>query len=240
MTPISQGIAHRLEQLILEGNYQPGQKIPSERQLTERLGVSRSLVREALKALQGRGMIETRHGQGSFVANMLPDADNNRVLTRLFQEHERTLYDLLEVREQMEGQAAALAAERATQQDHYRITQAFQAMEGADALSNAHLDHAFHAAIAEASHNPVLIHVLNSLKGMTLQSVHASVNNLSHRQHFKQKIDRYHRQIYHAVLGRQPQWARKAATAHVRHVQESLREIEKNEDGIIREATTKP
>ncbi len=235
-TPISRGIAHRLEQLILDGDYKPGQKIPSERQLTQKLGVSRSLVREALKELHGRGIIETHHGKGSFVSDILPVVADESVLMHLFQGHSRTLYDLLEVREQLEGQAAKLAAERGTQQDFYRITKAMEALEESDALVNAKLDHDFHRAIAEASHNPVLIHVLNSLKGLTLQSVQVTLSNLSHRNNIKQQIDKHHRQIYNAILSRQPQWAFKAATSHVFHVRTSLQEIDEKEHGIIRKA----
>ena len=234
-TPISHGIAHRLEQLILDGDYKPGQKIPSERKLTERLGVSRSLVREALKELQGRGVIKTQHGKGSFVSDILPVVADESVLMRLFQDHSRTLYDLLEVREQLEGQAAKLAAERGTEQDFYQITKAMQALEASDALVNASLDHDFHRAIAEASHNPVLIHVLNSLKELTLQSVQVTLSNLSHRNPIKKKIDQHHRQIYNAILSRQPQWAMKAAASHVHHVRMSLLEIDEKEHGIIRQ-----
>ena len=68
---VTQAIAHRLEQIILDGTLKPGQKIPSERRLSSRLGVSRSLVREALHALQGRGVIITQHGKGSFVRTMV-------------------------------------------------------------------------------------------------------------------------------------------------------------------------
>ncbi len=234
---ISQGIAHRLEQLILDGRYAPGQKIPSERQLSERLGVSRSIIREGLKELHGRRLIETRHGQGSFVSGLLTDAERDAPLMQLFHNHARTLYDLYEVREQLEGQAAALAAERGNPRDFHRITQAFVALEQgntADAADNAQLDHAFHHAITEASHNPVLVHVLNSLKSLMLQSVQTSVLNLGAHAPQRQQIDRHHRQIYKAIIRRQAKWAQKVAMAHVRHVSDSLRALEEQEQGIQR------
>lgn len=234
---ISHNVAHHLEQLIWDGDYQPGHKIPSERQLTQRLGVSRTLIREALKELQGRGIIETRHGQGSFVASVISEVSKNSVLDRLFQDHSRTLYDLLEVREQMEGQAAKLAAERGTKKDFYKITKAFKAMEAVESTDNAQQDYAFHLAIAEASHNPVLIHLLNSIKSVTLESVRASVDNLSHREQFRQQMDKHHKQIYNAIMSRHAQWAQKAAMAHIHHVRESLREIEKNEHSIVRNSS---
>ncbi len=234
--PISQAIAHQIEQMILDGTLAPKQKIPSERQLSARLGVSRSIVREALKKLHGRGVIETHHGQGSFVAEIVREPEDEGPLMQLFFTHSRTLFDLYEVREQLEGQAAYLAAQRGTDEDFYRITKAFNAMENADPLTNAELDHAFHQAIVDASHNAVLVHILSSLKKLMLHSVHASISNLSHRPQVRQQIDKHHRQIYNAVISRQAQWAQKAATAHVRHVCESVREIEKQEQGIIRDA----
>ncbi len=231
----AQSVAYQVEQMILDGALAPGDKIPSERQLMARLQVSRSIVREALKALQGRGLIETRHGQGSFVRDTLAEPENDGPLMQLFFDHTRTLYDLYEVRETLEGQAASLAAERGTDQDLYWITKAFNAMvEEEDASKMAERDHAFHKAIVEASHNGVLMHTLSSLKGLVLYSVAASVTNLSHRDSFKQQMDKHHRQIYQAIIKRQPQKAQKAAMAHVRHVRDSLKAIERQGEVIIR------
>jgi len=233
---VAQAITYRLEQLILDGTLKPDQKIPSERQLAERLGVSRSLVREALHELQGRGLVETRHGKGSFICKMVSEPSSDGALLQLFFGHSRTLYDLYEVRAQLEGQAAALAAERATNEDQYRITKAFEALEQAGRHETADYDHAFHETIAEASHNPVLVHVLSSLKELMLHSVKASVNNLNHRKPFKKQIDKHHRQIYHAIISRQSEWAQKAALAHVEHVSNALQGIEREEKSIYREA----
>ena len=232
--PISQTIAHQLEQMILEGTLAPEQKMASERQLAARLGVSRSIIREALHELHGRGVIETRHGKGSFVSRIVPEPDVESPMMQLYFGHTRTLYDLFEVREQLEGQAARLAAQRATDKERHLITQAFNAMEAADPLSNAELDHAFHRSIVNASHNPVLVHVLDSLKNLMLRTVQASVANLSHRKTFKQQIDRHHRRIYYSVINRQANAAEKAARGHVFHVRESLRRIEEEEQSIIR------
>ncbi|MBW7471067.1 FCD domain-containing protein [Marinobacter sp. M216] len=234
---ISQEISYRLERLILDGGLAPEQKIPSERQLAARLGVSRAIIREALHELQGRGVIETRHGKGSFVASMVPGSnriDDQSPLMHLFEGHPRTLYDLLEVREQLEGQAAFLAAQRATSLDRHRITKAFRALEETDPLSNARADHSFHLAIVEASHNPVLVHVLNSLKNMMLMTVQASVANLNPRQEMRKKIVRQHRQLYDAVTSGKPGAAQKAATAHVRFVSDAMRDLEKEGSEVIR------
>ncbi|WP_323133326.1 FCD domain-containing protein [Marinobacter sp. F3R08] len=238
--PISHSIAHQIETMILDGSLTPKQKIPSERQLSSRLGVSRSIVREALRELQGRGVIETRHGQGSFVAEIVPEPEDQSPLLQLFFTHSRLLYDLYEVREQLEGQATYLAAQRGTEKDFYRITKAFKALESADLRARAELDHAFHRSIVEASHNPVLVHILSSLNQLILHSVQTSVSNLPQRPHIRQQIDKHHRQVYNAVINRQPQRAEKAATTHIRHVSKSVREFEKQEQRIFRDAIQEP
>ena len=112
--PFYQDVARQLEALILDRTLLPGSKIPSERQLAQRLSVSRPVVREALKELRGRGIIETQRGRGSFVSEMLPAASDQSPLRHLFRDHSRAVYDLLEVRELLEGQSAFYAALRLT------------------------------------------------------------------------------------------------------------------------------
>ena len=238
---ISREISYRLERLILDGGLAPGQKIPSERQLASRLGVSRAILREALHELQGRGVIETRHGKGSFVTSLVPGSgefDVQSPLVQLYEGHPRTLYDLLEVREQLEGQAAFLAAQRATPLDRHLITKAYRALEGTDPLSNATPDHGFHQTIVEASHNPVLVHVLSGLKNMMLLTVQAAVSNLNPRAEMRKTIERQHRQLFHAVVSSKPAAARRIATSHVRFVSQALKEMEQQGDPVIRAPVT--
>lgn len=234
---IAQDISYRLERLILDGGLAPERKIPSERQLATRLGVSRAIVREALHELQGRGVIETRHGKGSFVSSILPGGDKDgqdSPLLKMFAGHPRTLYDLLEVREQLEGQAAYLAARRATPLDLHRITKAYTALEQTNPLSNARPDHGFHQAIVEASHNPVLVHVLNGLKNLMLLTVEASVANLNPQEEMRNKISRQHKRIYQAVMAGKAEAAKRIAEAHVRFVCDAMRDIEQQGVAITR------
>ena len=98
----------------------------------------------------------------------------------------------------------------------------------------ARLDHAFHRAICEASHNPILVNTLQSLTDLLLSSVFASVNNLYHRVPVKKQIDRQHARLYNAVTGRLPEQAHKAASEHLRNVIEYLHEIENEEQRLVR------
>jgi len=102
------------------------------------------------------------------------------------------------------------------------------------AESRAKLDHAFHLAICEALHNPVLVNTLQSLTDLLLSSVFASVNNLYHRERMKKQIDRRHARLYNAVTGQLPEQARKVASEHIRQCVGYLREIEQEEQWLVR------
>lgn len=231
-------VAERIEQLIVDGVLKAGQALPSERRLTEKLGVSRTAVREGMKLLRARGIIDTTHGKGSFVASLTPQREITPMM-HLLRSQPRTLYDLFEVRGMLETEAARLAALRGTPADFILIKRRYDEMTAADAqdldpAARAKLDHAFHLAICEASHNPVLVNTLQSLTDLLLSSVFASVNNLYHREPLKKQIDRQHARLYNAVTGRLPEQARKAASEHIRQCVEYLREIEQEEQRLVR------
>jgi GntR family transcriptional activator of glc operon len=146
---------------------------------------------------------------------------------------------LLEVREMLEAESARLAALRGTPADYIMITRRYDEMvaahkEETDASMYARLDHAFHLAICEASHNPVLVHTLATLNDLMLSSVFASVNNLYHRDPQKRLIDRQHARLCNAVTGKLPEQARRAASQHIRSVRESFKEIEQEEQRLVR------
>jgi GntR family transcriptional regulator, glc operon transcriptional activator len=231
-------VAERIEKLIVDGVLKEGQALPSERRLTEKLGVSRAALREGLKLLRARGIIETSHGRGSFVAR-LASSEYTMPMMHLLASQRRTLYDLFEVRVLLEAESARLAALRGTPADYVLITRRYEEMiDGSagerDAETHARHDHAFHLAICEASHNPILVHTLRSLTDLLLSSVFASVNNLYHREVEKRTIDRQHARLYNAVVGKLPEQARRAASEHIRSVAECLREIEQEEQRLVR------
>ena len=198
--------------------------------------MSRTALREGLKLLRAREIIHTSQGKGSFVAQISKvDAGP---LMHLFNSQPRTLYDLLEVRSLLEAESARLAALRGTEADFIMIRRRYDEMMASqgietDAATHAHLDHAFHRAICEASHNPVLVHTLQSLTDLLLGSVFACVNNLYHREPEK-LIDRQHARLYNAVIARQPEQARRAAAEHVDSVRQSLADIEQEEQRLVR------
>jgi GntR family transcriptional regulator, glc operon transcriptional activator len=235
---IADVVAERIESLIVDGVLKPGQALPSERRLTVKLGVSRSALREGLKVLRARKIIETAHGRGSFVAELTTQPALTPMM-HLLGSQPRTLYDIFEVREMLEAESARLAALRGTQADYAIITRRYEEMLAANEsdvgeTQRAKLDYAFHLAICEASHNPVLVHTLSSLTDLLLSSVFASVNNLYHRPEQKRVIDRQHAALYKAVTGKKPDQARKAASTHISTTTAGLKEIEAEEQRLVR------
>lgn len=237
---VADAVVERIERLIMDGILKVGDALPSERRLCEKLGASRSALREGLRILRGLGIIETRHGKGSFVARLSADRDTSPLM-HLFNSQPRTLYDLLEVRAILEGEAARLAALRATQADLVMIRRRYDEMQGKPGASpaltleeHARLDHGFHRAINDASHNPVLVHTLQSLSDLMLSSVFASVCNLYHRPALKKIIDRHHSRLYQAIMERDPERAERIAREHINGLRDMFMEIEQEEQRLVR------
>lgn len=231
-------VAQRIESMIVDGVLKPGQVIPSERRLSMKLDVSRSAVREGLNVLRARGIVDTTHGRGSFVAAFAKPSTSSPMM-HLLGSQPRTLYDIFEVREMLEAESARLAALRGTQADFARITRRYEEMRalkdsGVDASTYAQHDYAFHQAICEASHNPVLVHTLCSITDLLLNSVFASVNNLYHRAVERRLIDQQHARLYQAVINKQSEQARKIASAHIESTIACLKEIETEERQLVR------
>lgn len=175
---IDQAVA-ALTQLITSGQMQIGDYLPSEADLCRQLGVSRTTVREALRTLEARGLVTSRHGVGVQVTDGASRAVSDSISLMLLRLGAGPR-DMLEVRLMIEGEAAALAAQRATAADLLAIESAIHAM-AAPALTQADLVQAdldFHAAVADASHNHVLVALIHALRGL----LH-DVISLSHARH---------------------------------------------------------
>jgi GntR family transcriptional regulator, transcriptional repressor for pyruvate dehydrogenase complex len=220
-------ITRQLESLILDGVLRPGDRLPPERELAQELQVSRPSLREALQKLEGAGLVETRHGGGSYVKNAFASVISDP-LTDLFQRHPEAAVDFVEFRLTLDGTVAYYAALRSTEEDRAILTQRFKAMEachsGEDPGQEAERDAEFHLAIAEASHNIVLLHVMRSLLELLRKGVIFNRNVLYGQQGARELLLHQHRAIYENIMKGDAEAARAAAQAHMRHVDEILRE----------------
>ncbi len=222
---LSQTVVRQIELLILRGILRPGERLPSERELSERLEVSRPSLREAIADLQARGLLATRPGAGIFVSDCLGSAFPP-ALTRLFSSHDEALFDYIDFRRDMEGLAADRAARLGSDTDLKVVDAIFQKMEVAhgkrSAEEEAGLDAEFHLAIIEASHNVIMLHMMRSMFGLLREGVFYNRQVM-----FKQRTTRtalldQHRAINTALQARDAKAARAAVEAHLDYVRSAL------------------
>jgi GntR family transcriptional repressor for pyruvate dehydrogenase complex len=224
---ISNAVTRQIEELILQGVLRPGDRLPAERELSETMDVSRPTLREALADLEERGLIATRPGGGTCIAEVLGSAFA-APLIELFATHDTALFDYIAFRRDMEGLAAERAAINATDADLAVIDSAFRRMEEAAAKRNpdkeAALDAEFHMTIVEAAHNVVMLHMLRSLYDLLVRGVFYNRNVIYSLRERRTKLLDQHRAIRDGVLARDPQAARAAVEAHLDFIAEALRD----------------
>ncbi len=232
---LADAIAEHLEQLILEGALRPGEKLAAERELAEKLEVSRPSLREALEKLQARGLIETSKS-GTYVTQFM--ASLTEPLAAMLQSNEQALIDYLEYRTLIEGEAARLAATRATDVEREAIRNCLERMRGAhkldDPTAEGEVDVDLHLLIYEAAHNLVLLHVMRAFSEMLRGGVFYNRHQLYCRPGVRDVLLEQHLAIGEAVLARQPEQAAEAAANHVRATAATLEEIRQEQTRVAR------
>ncbi len=223
---ISDRVVKILEVQILEGSLKPGEALPSERDLAIEIGVSRPTIREAIRTLVSRGMLTTRHGGRTVVTDKLDATFIDSWQEMLFN-HPNIQHDLLEFRHILEGQAAFLAAQRATEIDLVRLDLAYRKLEEAYAKDDLkeciNTDVAFHQVIAEASHNVLIGHLSASLLRLINGHVTKNLDFLHARPSQWQVLEKQHHAIWQAIRNHDPEAASLAATSHIEFVIENMK-----------------
>lgn len=228
LTPerISDVVARELESRILDGTFKNGDRLPAERELATTLGVSRPSLREAIQKLVSRGLLHSRQGGGTYVTGQL-EAGFQEPWAQMLGEHPDLREDLLEFRTLLEGQAAAWAAERATEADRLRLAQAFADLESCladDSRREQRLacDTAFHQVIAESAHNALLAHLMATVLRLMQEDIRLNLSELAATPKATELLSAQHRALYQAILEHRPEAARAAAQTHLGFVRETL------------------
>jgi GntR family transcriptional regulator, transcriptional repressor for pyruvate dehydrogenase complex len=230
---LADAIADRLEKLILEGVLRPGEKLAAERELAEKLDVSRPSLRKALDKLQAKGLIETSKA-GTIVAQFLSPL--SRPLAELFLDKPRVTADYFEYRRIIDGQAAALAAMRATDVDRTALQECCRRMRKAheidDPSHEADADADLHLLVYEAAHNVVLLHVMRVFSELLRNEVLYNRNELYQRFGVRDQLLKQHLAIGDAILKGDPKVAASAASDHINYTFETIEEIRRDEARI--------
>ncbi|WP_263144773.1 FCD domain-containing protein [Pseudomonas sp. RIT-PI-AD] len=229
---LSDDIVAQLEAMILEGTLKAGERLPAERALAEQFGVSRPSLREAIQKLAARGLLISRQGGGNYVAEGL-GATFSDPLLQLLETNPEAQRDLLEFRHTLEGSCAYYAALRATPMDHQRLREAFEALQacydGSDEVDRAEegaADARFHLAIAEASHNAVLLHTIRGLFDLLKRNVVTNIGGMyAQRSETRDMLLSQHKALFEAILEGRAEEAREISHRHIHYVQEVLAEV---------------
>ena len=208
---------HGLRALFADGALRPGDRLPSEGELCERLGVSRGSLREGIRMLAALGVLETRHGSGSYVSELrAADLIGSLSLTVGLLPMEGVL-ELTELRRILEPHAAALAAARIDVDTVERLSSLLDEIEASDDFEeHSRLDHAFHMTISEVAGNDALTSLINVLRS---RSRAYRIPNAGDAAQLKSHSDEGHRAILRGLAEADPVAASAAASAHVAYTE---------------------
>jgi DNA-binding FadR family transcriptional regulator len=213
--------AATLTEQIAEGTWPVGTALPGEVKLAEQLGVGRSTVREATRSLVQAGLLESRQGSGTYVLATTPRDSWDSAL------HAAEVIEVYEVREALEVQAATLAARRRTDDDLARIREAYEAREAlvadqvAEAVAFVDADLAFHRAVVEAAHNPLLLRIFDSFVPKLTETLVAVVRQQSLVGH---DLDATHGELLDAIAASDATAAIAAVTSNVHETIQIMRD----------------
>lgn len=207
-------IAKQLLQYIVTENLQPGDLLPSEIRLAEDFGVSRSVVREAMRAVAAQGVVEVVNGKGAMVRPV-----DDSVLRLFFQRAidigHGSYVELMEIRTALEVQSAGLAAQRRTPPEAESLQRTVAAMQGelANLAVYAELDVEFHLLVAEAAHNQLLYHLISSIRKLLKDVVLAGLSRRDSRAQLE-RVQAVHAAIAAAITQGDIAAARQGMTTH--------------------------
>ena len=224
---IADQVFDQLHELILHGEFKPGEKIMTERELAESFQVSRTSVRDAINKLVVMGMLEQRQGQGTFVSR--PGGKTHSYMTKVMESQNASMRDLLEVRMGLECNAAALAAQRAQGNDIEFMERSLKEIEeevkagrlGSDA------DTQFHMAIAYATHNPLQIFIMKQFHDFLSFGIKENLFALYRESRTFDTVQQQHSQIMNAIKAHDPMHAYMATKRHIEYVIQTIDESEK-------------
>jgi GntR family transcriptional repressor for pyruvate dehydrogenase complex len=217
-------VVGEIQRVIVSGQLEPGMRLLPERELAEELGVSRTVVREAVRILVAKGLLETKPGVGTIVRQVTSD-QIVEPLSLLLQSQKAgdSIEHLHQVRRMIEIEIAGLAAEQATAEDISKLRELLAEMESVTDIPEAFVtqDADFHRGLARTTHNPLLIILLDSIRDL-MQEVRLMVTR---HPDLRRQVIPDHRKILDRVATKDPAGARQAMEEHLEHARRFQEEL---------------
>lgn len=220
---ISDQVFEQIRELIFRGSLKPGEKMMPERELAEAMNVSRTTIRDAIQRLVAMGLVVQKQGQGTFVRS--GDKNPDSPLVKAMEAQDASIEDLLEVRLGLECNAAALAAERADENDLKALAHSIEEMkeEVASGRLGTEADTAFHMAIAYAAKNPLQILVMRNFYDYLFYGIRENLARLYENPANIDIIVSQHQEIMTAIKNRNSYQAHTAMKKHIQFVMDFFR-----------------
>jgi len=231
-TRIPEEVADRIRALILDGTFPPGQPLPAERVLAERFGVSRGSIRDALRILEMIGLLEARHGQGTFPRELTVERLVAPLASVMTYRHDLR-DELLDVRRMFEPAVARFAALRATEEDFDDLQRIIDAQReklktGRSAIVE---DSAFHATLARSTRNRVVVSIMAILNDLLVES---RAQSLRQKGRPARSVDG-HEAVVAALRQRDPDAAAQAMYKHIDQIADLQPPTQQPEEDTPRE-----
>jgi GntR family transcriptional repressor for pyruvate dehydrogenase complex len=218
-TRIYEKIVDEIKDLIDQGSLKWGDQLPTERELSETFKVSRTCVREAFRILESQGLLESRQGNGTYVANNAIDSLVQPLASFILKEKDYQI-ELFEMRRLLESQLAYLAAEKATPENMTKMEKILKRQEEqiANGETESGSDSDFHHAVAEAANNKILLHVINT----TIEFLAESRESYLLGEERAKKSLAHHKKILSAIKKGNGELAAEAMREHIEDVEKTL------------------
>ncbi len=216
-TLVPQSVAHEIQAMITDGTLKPGDKIPSQREFSQKFGISRASLREALLTLETLGLLKTEAGRGTFVVGPPQGQAGHMAPWRYSESH--SVFDVFQTRIMLEGEIARLAAGRVTQLQLEQMENATCAMEESwarlDRLANVEADLEFHGVIVSACSNAMLRTLYETMRDQLAETQRQPIP-ITNPQRMKESIAE-HRRIIAALAANDGPAARREMQTHIRN-----------------------
>lgn len=214
-TKVYEQVIEQIKNMIIDGTLKKGDKLPSERDLVEHLQVSRTSIREALRALQIIGLVECRQGEGNYIRESFENS-LFEPLSMMFMLQKSSSSEIMEIRKIIEVETAALASQRITDEELQHMKILLDTIKSsADEGDKVKADKEFHYEIAKASRNYLIINILNAISSLMDEFIKDARRRILVEEDNREGLVKQHDDIYKGLKSRNPKKASEAMKRHL-------------------------
>lgn len=226
---VYQHVIEQIQNMVMTGVLKKGDKLPSERDLVEQLGVSRASIREAIRALEMIGLIESRQGEGNFIGGDI-NSSFFEPLSVMFMLNGGQPEDVLELRRVIEVEAVALAAEKITAEQSVELQELMEAFRAAaDEMERVHIDKAVHDKIAEIGGNYLILILLNTISSLLESFIRDARGMILREESNRDLLLVQHQEICDGIIAKDSKRAIKAMKIHLETINTTMKKLHESQ-----------